>query len=151
MCSEGRIHFQYNVKLNRSLEQRENRSLEQRENRLRREKCYRSPSNSALGIVSANKIVCMLLKQALSCFTAIKFQKGFPFSYILTTRCRACRVVEVKLRTALATSKGASGGSDNPLSVSSLKTGWTRKGERSSSHFLSYILIKSGTCISNLS
>ena len=109
MCSEGRTDFQYNVKLNRS--------FEQRENRLRREKCYRSPSNSAHGIVSANKTVCMLLKQALSSFTAIKFQKGFPFSYILTPRCRACRVVEVKLRTALACSKGASGGSDNPLSV----------------------------------
>ena len=93
----------------------------------------------------------MLLKQALSSFTAIKFQKGFPFSYILTPRCRACPIVEVKLRTALAFSKGASGGPDNPLSVSSLKTGWTRKREGSSSHFLSYILIKSGTCISNLS
>ena len=43
-----------------------------------------------------NQTVCKLLKQASkTVITAIKFQKAFSFSYILTPRRGACRVVDL--------------------------------------------------------
>ena len=90
-CSELRSHFQYNVKLSLIT------SFEQRKSMLRREKCQWSSSYSRHFIVSANKTVSKLLKQASNGCYSNQIPKSFSYSYILTTRRGACRILDLKL------------------------------------------------------
>ena len=57
-----------------------------------REKCYWSPSYTRHLIVSANKAVYKLLKQASNGYYSNQISKAFSYSYILTPCHRACCV-----------------------------------------------------------
>ena len=90
-CSELRSHSQYNVKLSIIT------SLEKRESMLRRGECYWSPAYNRHRIVSANKTVCKLLKQASNGHYSIQIPESF-FSFIyIDIASLSRRLVDLKL------------------------------------------------------
>ena len=95
-CSELRSHSQYNVKLSIMT------SLKQHESMLRREKCYWSPSYSRHRIVSANKTLCKLLKQASNGYYSIQIPESFFSFMYIGIASLSCRVVDLKLPTVKA-------------------------------------------------